>query len=232
MSLFITFEGGEGCGKTTQAKALCRRLIRQNIPVILIHEPGGTQVGERIRRLLKESRNIPILPLTELLLFNASRAQLVNQVIKPALAEGKIVICDRFTDSTIAYQHYGRGLDLEVVEEINKVASQGLTPDLTFLLDIAPDIGLSRKEDGIRDRFQSEDLDFHRRVREGFHNLAMQDSRRWLMLDASASREEIAGLVWDRVSVLLGLKKVPNREALSKHIQFISSPPVFPADQK
>jgi dTMP kinase len=142
------------------------------------------------------------------------------------------VISDRFTDSTVAYQHYGRGLDLEIVEKINGVASQGLVPDLTFLLDIAPNIGLSRKKDGTKDRFQKEDLDFHRRVREGFHNLAMKNSRRWLMLDASASREEIAGLVWDRVSILLGLKKVPDREALSKNIQFISGPPAFPSDQK
>jgi len=232
MSLFITFEGGEGCGKTTQAKTLYRRLIRQGIAAILVHEPGGTQVGERIRRLLKESRNIVINPLTELLLFNASRAQLVTNVIKPALAQGKIVISDRFTDSTVAYQHYGRGLDLEVVEKINGVASQGLVPDLTFLLDIAPDIGLSRKKDGTKDRFQEEDLDFHRRVREGFHAMAMKNSRRWLMLDASAPREEIAGLVWDRVSILLGLKKVPDRESLSKNIQFISGPPAFPSDQK
>ena len=139
MSLFITFEGGEGCGKSLQSRVLYRKLTQLAIPAILVHEPGGTPAGEKIRFLLKQACETPISPLTELLLFNASRSQLVAEVIRPALKEGKVVLCDRFADSTIAYQSYGRGLDSGTVKEVNNIACQGLKPDLTFLLDVVPE---------------------------------------------------------------------------------------------
>ncbi len=135
---FITFEGGEGCGKSTQVRALYRRLNKLAIPTVLIHEPGGTPLGERVRTILKHALEIKISPLSELILFNASRSQLVSEVIKPGLAAGKIVLCDRFADSTLAYQSYGRGLDRALVSGVSEIAAQGLKPELTFLLDIPP----------------------------------------------------------------------------------------------
>ena len=218
--LFVTFEGGEGCGKSTQARALLQKLVRSNIPAILIHEPGGTAVGEKIRSLLKKPRGIAISPLTETMLFNASRSQLIAEVIKVALGQGKIVICDRFTDSTIAYQHYGRGLDLDVVKDVNHLAAQGLSPDLTFLLDISPEVGLARKRDGNSDRFMLEELAFHKRVRDGFIQMACEEHWRWLMLDALASKKEIGTLVWERVRMRLGKKEVKDRETLREQILF------------
>ncbi len=203
MSLFITFEGGEGCGKTTQSRILYQRLKRLLIPAILIHEPGGTPLGERVRRLLKQSRNIPIAPLSELLLFNASRSQLVKDVIQPCLKEGKIIICDRFIDSTIAYQSYGRGLDPDLVKEVNRIASQEHQPDITFLLDIPPEIGLSRKEAVAEDRFEKEDLEFHGRVRQGFLKLAEEEPQRWVVIDSRLSKSQIASTIWEKTRSLI-----------------------------
>lgn len=204
MSLFITFEGGEGCGKSLQSRALYRKLTRLAIPAILIHEPGGTPLGERVRFLLKQNREIRISPLTELLLFNASRSQLVAEVIQPGLKEDKIVLCDRFADSTIAYQSYGRGLDLSVVKEVNRIACQGLKPDLTFLLDVTPELGLSRKTNGAGDRFEQEAVAFHQKVREGFLQLAAEEPQRWLVIDSTLSRAQISGIIWNRVGQILG----------------------------
>lgn len=204
MSLFITFEGGEGSGKTAQARALHRRLARLNIPVVLTHEPGGTPLGNRIARSLKWARGVDISPLSELLLFNASRAQLVDEVIRPELAGGKIVICDRYTDSTVVYQGYGRGLDMEVVRKINDIATGGLVPDLTVLLDMPVEEGFARKGVSARDRFEQEDMSFHRKVRDGFLKLAESEPERWLVVDAAQSRKRIAGIIWERVSRLLG----------------------------
>src|SRR3990172_8289901 len=156
MSLFITFEGEEGSGKTVQTRALYRRLTRLAIPALLTHEPGGTAAGERIARLVKWAHDAGISSLTELLLFDASRAQLVEEVIQPALKSGKVVICDRYADSTIAYQGYGRGLDLDMVRAVNATATRGLKPDLTILLDIPFEAGLARKADRKHDRFEQE----------------------------------------------------------------------------
>ncbi len=203
MAPFITFEGGEGSGKTAQARALYRRLTRLDIPVMLLHEPGGTPLGSRIARSLKWSREVDISPLSELLLFNASRAQLVGEVIRPELANGSVVICDRYTDSTIAYQGYGRGLDLKVVRQINDIATDGLFPDLTVLLDIPVEEGFARKGISVRDRFEQEDISFHQAVREGYLKLAQADPRRWLVIDATQSRKNIADIIWERVSRLL-----------------------------
>ena len=200
MALFITFEGGEGCGKSTQARALRRKLEKLAVPAVLIHEPGGTVLGERIRHLLKKSTQIPISSLTELILFNASRSQLVSDVILPGLKAGQIVICDRFADSTMAYQSYGRGLNMEMVREMNHLAAQGLVPGLTFLLDVSPEIGLARKKEGANDRFEKEKLVFHRKVRQGFLSLAKQEPQRWVVIDSTLSRQQIASVIWQNVS--------------------------------
>lgn len=202
MSLFITFEGGEGCGKSVQARTLYRRLSKLATPVLLIHEPGGTPLGEKVRRLLKRAR-ADISPLTELLLFNASRSQLVADIILPNLKQGKVVICDRFADSTVAYQGYGRGLDLATIREINRMATQGLKPDLTILLNVPPEVGLARKGKGSPDRFEQENLAFHRRVNKGFLKLAKAEPDRWLVLDAIQPRNKISDLIWQKVSQLL-----------------------------
>jgi len=201
MSLFITFEGGEGCGKSVQARALYRRLSQLAIPVLLTHEPGGTPPGRRIARWLKWGDAMP--PQTELLLFNVSRALLVAEVIQPALNDGKTVICDRFTDSTTAYQSYGRGLDLAMVRVVNNTATQGLKPDLTILLDIAAETGLARKQDKKADRFEQENITFHQKVRRGYLKLANNEPKRWLVVDATLPRAKIAEIIWQKVKRLL-----------------------------
>ena len=203
MSLFITFEGGEGCGKSVQARALYRKLSKLAIPAVLTHEPGVTSLGKKLGRWLKWAQDTDISPLTELLLFNASRAELINEVIKPALESGKVVICDRYADSTTAYQSYGRGLDLETVKAINYAATGGLKPNLTVLLDISAEEGLGRKRAERQDRFEGEDIAFHQRVRGGYLKLATNEPERWLVIDASQSKAKVEQIIWQRVSQLL-----------------------------
>jgi dTMP kinase len=203
MALLITFEGGEGCGKSVQARVLYRRLSQLAIPAVLTHEPGGTSLGKKLARWLKWTQETSISPLAELLLFNTSRTQLVDEVIRPNLEKGKVVICDRYADSTTAYQSYGRGLDLEMVKAINNAATQGLKPDLTVLLDISVEEGLARKREKRRDRFERENITFHQRVREGYLKMAANDPERWLVIDASQSKRKIAEVIWQRVSQLL-----------------------------
>jgi len=207
MSLFITFEGVEGCGKSTQARWLYRRLNRLAIPARLVHEPGVTALGKRVARLLKWADEVNISPLAELLLFNVARAQLVEEEIRPALAKGEVVVCDRYADSTTAYQGYGRGLDMGTVKTVNKAGTGGLMPRLTILLDIAPEAGLARKHGERRDRFEAEAAGFHRRVREGYLKLARAEPKRWLVIDATQDKDKIAGQIWDRVSKLLPREK-------------------------
>ena len=207
MSLFITFEGGEGCGKSTQSRRLFRRLQKLAIPARLVHEPGVTILGNKIRHLLKWSKGLKILPVAELLLFNAARAELVDEAIKPALKNETVVICDRYVDSTTAYQGYGRGMDPGVVSAANRIGTQGLVPDLVILMDIPVEEGLARKNNEQPDRFQKERLSFHRRVREGYLKLAAAEPGRWLVTDATGSREEIANTIWQRVSQLLPRQK-------------------------
>ena len=209
MALFITFEGGEGCGKSVQARALYKRLSQLVIPVILTHEPGGTPLGKKLARWLKWAQDTGIPPLAELLLFNTSRAQLVDEVIRPNLEKGKVVISDRYADSTTAYQSYGRGLDLGMVKATNNTATRGLKPDLTVLLDMPVEAGFARKTKKRQDRFEREDIAFHQRVREGYLKLAASEPERWLVIDASQSRKKIAEIIWRKVSQLLaqrGLK--------------------------
>jgi len=203
MSIFITFEGGEGSGKSVQAKALYRKLSQTAVPALLTHEPGGTPFGRRIGRWLKWAQDTDISPLTELMLFNASRAQLVAEAIQPALKSGRVVISDRYADSTTVYQGYGRGLDLAMVKAVNRSATQGLTPDLTLLLDAPVEVCFARKGTDKRDRFEQEAIAFHRRVREGYLKLASEEPERWLVVDASQSRAKIAEIIWPRVSRLL-----------------------------
>lgn len=203
MGLFITFEGGEGSGKTTQAQTLYRRLVKLDIPTLLTREPGGTILGEKVASLLKWSEGTGISPMTELLLFNASRSQLVEEVIQPNLKEGKVVICDRYADSSTAYQSYGRGLDLEVVKKINDTATGGLKPDLSVLLDMPVEEGFIRKKSERHDRFEREARVFHQQIRDGFLKMASEEPERWLIIDASQSKEKIREIIWRRVSQLL-----------------------------
>lgn len=207
MGLFITFEGGEGCGKSFQSKVLCNKLDRLGVPVVLTYEPGGTLLGDEVRSLLKRKRLEVISPETELFLFAACRIQLVTDVIRPSLEQGKVVICDRFADSTVAYQGYGRGIDLEVIKTIHLIATQGVKPDLTILLDIPADKGLRRKRTKTRDRFEEAGLAFHNRVRNGYLKLAADEPERWLVIDATLPRTNISDIAWSKVSHLLALKQ-------------------------
>ena len=202
MGLFITFEGGEGCGKSTQSRLLLKKLEQRNIPVVLTHEPGGTVLGNELRKTLKRKRDSSISPQAELFLLAASRAQLAAELIRPALEEGKVVLCDRFTHSTMVYQGYGRGLDFTAIKMVNNMATRYLNPDLIILLDISPEQGLARKQ-SLKDRFELEDLSFHRRVREGYVKIAAAEPDRWLVIDASLPKGKIAEIIWDRVSRLL-----------------------------
>lgn len=207
MSLFITFEGGDGSGKSTQAELLFKKLQTVGAPAVLTREPGGTPLGEHISDLLKWSKSVPMTPVAELLLFNTSRAQLVETVIKPALEKGMVVICDRFTDSTIAYQAYGRGIPLEIVETMNNVATGGLKPDLTILVDVPVSTGFRRKKDDKKDRFEEENVAFHERVRKGYLRLAESEPKRFLVIDGAQSVDDIARLIWEWVRRLLPIRE-------------------------
>ena len=201
MRLFVVFEGVEGSGKSTQSRALNRRLQKAGLPAMLTHEPGGTPTGEQVRRWIKGRRQIT--PLAEVLLFSAARAALVESVIAPALAAGKSVISDRYIYSTLAYQGHGRGLELDMIRNLNGVATNGLLPDLAVLLDIPAPEGLGRKAGKRLDRIESEQTAFHQRVRQGYLDLARREPSRWLVLDATESRASLARSVWCHVSKLI-----------------------------
>jgi len=201
VACFIVFEGGDGSGKSTQSRALYRRLQRQGYPTLLTREPGGTPSGEVIRRLLKNQQHIS--SLSELLLFVAARAQLVESVIEPALGTGTNVISDRYTASTVAYQGHGRGLDLALIQELNLVASKGLTPDLTVLLDLPVSVALVRRGDRVADTFESAPAEFHDRVRDGYLAQSAADPQKWLVLDATRSRQQLGREIWAKVQPLL-----------------------------
>ncbi len=203
--LFITFEGGEGCGKSTQARLLYQKLQRHNIPSLLTKEPGGTPLGNKIRSVLKIKRDFTISPLSELFLFAACRSQLIQDVIEPALHAGRVVVCDRFSDSTTVYQGLARGLDLSLIVSINSAATGGLKPDVTVLLDILPEQGLLRKRKIDQDRFDSEELSFHRRIREGYLNLAAKEPQRWLVLQAGLPANKLSQLTWEHIRPLIKL---------------------------
>ena len=188
--VFLTFEGPEGAGKTTQISRLADSLIGRGYLITRTREPGGDPFGERVRTLLLDRDASPI-PLSELLLFAAARAQNVQTVIRPAIDSGHIVLCDRFTDSTLAYQGYGRGLSLEAIHAVNSVATAGLIPRKTFLLDLPPRIGLARQAPDAQDRLDRETLDFHERVRAGFLAVAAIEPDRFLILDATQNPDAL-----------------------------------------
>jgi len=192
MGFFISFEGIEGTGKTIQSRLLYDYLKKKGLGVLLTEEPGGTTIGNTIRDLLLSVDNVQMAPLTELFLYNASRIQHLQEVIVPALEKGAVVITDRFTDSTVAYQGYGRGISLDLVNGIENIATGGVKPSLTFLLDLDVEIGLERNK-GInkKDRIELEDITFHRRVREGYHAIAAREPERIRIIDASKSIEHI-----------------------------------------
>ena len=186
MNKFITFEGPDGSGKSTQIQMLGDHLQRQGHQVHITREPGGCAISEQIRQILHNTDNAAMVPMTEILLYSASRAQLVYQVIKPHLAIGEIVLCDRYVDSTYAYQGYGRGLGLGMLEAITGFVTEGLQPDLTICLDLPVEIGLARKlDEGVFNRMDREGAIFHDRVRQGYLTMARAYSRRWALVDAS-----------------------------------------------
>jgi dTMP kinase len=190
--MFITLEGPEGSGKTSQIGPLAGFLRQQGYDVLTTREPGGTSIGDQIRVVLHSLENTAMHPRTETLLFQAARAQLVEQVIRPHLQQGGIVISDRYADSTLAYQGFGHGLPIEQVQAAILFATGGLKPDLTLLLDLDVVLGLQRRSHGGEwNRLDAYAVDFHRRVRQGYHHLAQQDPQRWVIVDAAQAAEQV-----------------------------------------
>jgi dTMP kinase len=196
--LFIVFEGTEGAGKSVQAELLGNRLRETGKKVVVTREPGGTRIGEQIRAITHDTKNVDLDPIAEAYLMAASRAQHVREIIAPALADGNIVITDRFVDSSIAYQGYGRNLGVTQIAELNELAVNGAKPDLVILLDVPPSVGLARleKEGKQKDRLDTQQRDFYDRVRQGYLALAKNNSSRYVVVDATKSAEEVASSVW------------------------------------
>jgi dTMP kinase len=205
--VFITFEGIEGSGKSHQAHELVNRLRSRGIDALATREPGGTPLGDHLRELLLLREDLAVAPRAEALMMNASRSQLVEQVIRPALERGEVVISDRFADSTLAYQGAGRGLDIQPLESVLSFATAGLRPDMTLLLDLPVEIGLARKhaQPG-RNRFEEETLAFHERVRAAYGAMARADPARWRCFDAQRPVDALADEIWGAVAAQMGLE--------------------------
>lgn len=210
MGYFITFEGIEGCGKTTQIRQLAEFLTNRGFRVLVTREPGGCPIADQIRAILLDAGNSALDPLAELMLYAASRAQHVAEIIRPALEKGTIVLCDRFTDATVAYQSAGRGIERATIDSLNRLACGSLTPDLTVLLDCDVRVGLGRARSRIEaasgpreERFELESLEFHQRVRESYLELARQEPNRFLKICATGSVEEVFALIADRTATRL-----------------------------
>jgi dTMP kinase len=207
--LFITFEGPEGSGKSTQLRMLGKKLRGQNFTVLETAEPGGTPIGLQIRRVLLDTKNQELCPTAELLLMFAARAQNIDQAILPALAAGQLVLCDRFTDSTLVYQGVARVLGAEVVYELDRIACRGLVPDLTLAIDIDVEAGLARahhrneRTQDVETRLDEQSLEFHRKVREAYLQLAEDEPKRVKLIDGSREAAEVAQAVWSAVQPLL-----------------------------
>jgi dTMP kinase len=201
----VTFEGPDGSGKSTQARMLVARLRLEGRDVLESVEPGGTPIGQQIRRILLDPANKELTATAELLLMFAARAQNVEQWILPALAQGKIVVSDRFTDSSIAYQGAGRGLGWEKVLEVDRIACQGLVPDLTLCIDIDSETGLARAQSrgGLETRLEEQAIEFHKRAREAYHQLARREPQRFRLIDGNGTPDAIAAKVWTEVSPLI-----------------------------
>ncbi len=199
---FISFEGGDGSGKSTQIKKLKQYFEGRNYQVVLTREPGGTDIGEKIRQVILDPANERMTPVAEALLYAASRAQHVEEVIKPAIAEGKIVICDRFVDSSIAYQGYARGLG-ECVSAINAYAVDGCMPDITFLMKLKPQVGSNRIKNREKDRIELESEDFHMNVYKGYEELEKKFPQRIISIDAEGTVDDIAHQIVKNVEVLM-----------------------------
>jgi len=202
LGFFITFEGVEGCGKTTQIKLLSELLSARGIRAVLTREPGGCPIADKIRAILLDAENRALAPLAELMLYAAARAQHVTEVISPALEAGQIVLCDRFCDATVAYQSFGRGIDRGIIDNLNRHACQGVSPDLTVLVDCDPRVGLERARRRIEatsgpreERFELEELAFHNQVRAGYLQLAADEPDRFIIIDGSSCIEEIFAAV-------------------------------------
>lgn len=210
--MFITFEGIEGSGKTTQIALLRVALQQKGYRCIVTREPGATAIGEKIRAILLDSANAAMFPLTELLLYEADRAQHVEEVIRPALDAGSVVLSDRFFDATVVYQGFARGLDLNLIQHIHRVLLGALVPDLTLVLDLPVEAGLKRAWDRIKgsaggraeDRFENEALSFHEKIRSGYLGLAKEDPGRFRVIDASADRDTVHREITEIVSGLQG----------------------------
>ncbi len=210
LSLFITFEGVEGSGKTTQIQRLKRYLVRKGIPCKVTREPGGPPISEKIRKILLDPNHKKLTPFSELLLYEAARAQHVIEIIEPLRKKGIVVLCDRFNDATVAYQGYGRKLDQNLIQTLNRLASQGIKPDLTFLLDCPSDIGLKRalqrnriSKNEKEGRFESESIQFHHRVRRGYLEIAKKEPHRVRVIDTRLGEDKVFEKIREMVEKLL-----------------------------
>lgn len=218
--MFITFEGIDCCGKSTQAKMLVERIQESGRTVLMLREPGNTRLSEHIREILLNREYTEMNPRTELLLFAASRAQLVDQVILPALANDHVVVCDRFFDSTVAYQGYGRQLPLEDIIHINRIATQDLVPDMTFFIDISPEQALERCTDRLaseRDRMEESGIRFYERVIDGYMRLAQEERGRYYVIDGNQPIDDIHHTIWRLV--LEKLADEPRHDSSNKEYE-------------